>query len=73
MVAVASTAGRVKLCTRLRIVRAGEQDGGTTITEADVLDISLVDAEHQFGLDEDGLYHMEGKIISASRRDSQED
>lgn len=57
-----------KICTTLRlkptdeIVRVGEADAA--VVDAQIVDVSIVDDGHQFGIDADGLLHVEGKIAA---------
>lgn len=56
----------MKLCTRMRII----DTDGDYITDVDVLDISLVDDDHEVGINElTGELHVPGKMVDTGEPD----
>jgi hypothetical protein len=56
----------MKLCTKIRVAASQVADGVFVTGDVDVIDVSFVDDSHQFGVDEDGYLHIEGRIGSIS-------
>ena len=53
-------------------VTPGEVTAGTevaaAVVDAQIVDVSLVPDDHVFGLDDQGLLHVEGKIVASEIR-----
>jgi hypothetical protein len=67
----------MKICTTLRLapptgevvsVGFGENVADAQVIDAQIVDVSTVPDDHQFGPDDDGLLHVEGKIVAEDLR-----
>jgi hypothetical protein len=52
----------VKLCTKIRADMGHIADGIHIVGDVEVIDVSVVADDHEFGVDPDGFLHMEGSI-----------
>lgn len=58
----------MKTCTRLTAVQLSYgDDGRIVIDQCDVADISIVEDDHRFGFDADGMLHIEGEMKACKR------
>jgi hypothetical protein len=52
----------VKLCTKIRADVGHVTDGVHLVGNAEVIDVSVVADDHEFGVDPDGFLHIEGSV-----------
>ncbi len=61
-----------KVCTVLRLKPTDERvwvgEVGASVIDAAIVDVSVVEDDHTFGLDAQGLLHVEGKIVAPEIR-----
>jgi hypothetical protein len=52
----------VKLCTKIRADVGHVADGVHLVGSIEVIDVSVVADDHEFGVDLDGFLHIEGSV-----------
>jgi hypothetical protein len=52
----------MKLCTKIRADVIHVADGVHVVGNIEVIDVSVVAADHEFGVDPDGFLHIEGSV-----------
>ena len=57
----------MKLCTKVRVAAACLDEGVYMVGDADIIDVSVVSDDHEFGVDADGLLHVNGVILTAGQ------
>jgi hypothetical protein len=52
----------MKLCTKIRADVGHVADGVHVVGNIEVIDVSVVRDDHEFGVDPDGCLHLEGSV-----------
>ena len=55
----------MKLCTKVRADVAHVADGVHVVGDVEVIDVSFVDDDHEFGVDPDGFLHIEATSLTS--------
>jgi hypothetical protein len=63
----------MKLCTKIRADVAHVADGLHIVGSIEVIDVSVVRDDHEFGVDPDGFLHLEGSVSIGTARETTEE
>jgi hypothetical protein len=62
-----------KLCTKIRADVVHAADGVHIVGNIEVIDVSVVRDDHEFGVDPDGFLHLEGSVSIETARETTEE